>query len=112
MMTLSWIMVETRPISIKDVLFYLIAGLNITMTKSCVYEIRSSETTSYRGLMKEHARQISIHRIFLPVLFLTPNLSSLGLGLVTPIFTPVGRKLIGSITLPSVISETRALSEF
>ena len=62
--------------------------------------------------MEEYARQIGIQRIFLPVPFLTPNLSSLWLGLVTPIFARVGRKLIDSITLPSVISDTKALSDF
>ena len=62
--------------------------------------------------MEEYARQRGLRRLFVPVPFLTPHLSSLWLGLVTPIFARVGRKLIESITMPSVVRDRGAIEVF
>ena len=62
--------------------------------------------------MEEYARQQGLRRLFVPVPLLTPRLSSLWLGLVTPLFARVGRKLIESITMPSVVRDRRALAAF
>ena len=43
---------------------------------------------------------------------LTPRLSSLWLGLVTPVYARIGRKLIESMRNPTVIHETSALDTF
>lgn len=43
---------------------------------------------------------------------LTPRLSSLWLGLVTPLYARVGRKLIESIIHPTVVRDTAALQAF
>ncbi len=41
----------------------------------------------------------------MPVPVLTPRLSSLWLGLVTPLYARVGRKLIDSIRHPTVVRD-------
>jgi len=43
---------------------------------------------------------------------LTPRLSSLWLGLVTPVYARIGRKLIESIRTPSVVRNPAALAAF
>ena len=43
---------------------------------------------------------------------LTPRLSSLWLGLVTPLYARVGRKLIESIRHSTIVHDDRALREF
>ena len=43
---------------------------------------------------------------------LTPRLSSLWLGLVTPIYARVGRKLIESIRHPTIVQDPAALEVF
>ena len=43
---------------------------------------------------------------------LTPYLSSLWLGLVTPVFARIGRKLIESIRHPTIVRDPAALTEF
>jgi hypothetical protein len=53
-----------------------------------------------------------LKRLILPVPVLTPRLSSLWLGLVTPLYVRVGRKLIDSIRHPTVVGDPAALSEF
>lgn len=48
----------------------------------------------------------------IPVPFLTPRLSSLWLGLVTPLYARIGRKLVDSITHPTVVNDDTGLREF
>ncbi len=112
MVTPRWVSVQAQPIAIADVIAYLVAALDVPLDASRVFEIGGAEITSYRGLMEEYARQRGLRRLFVPVPFLTPQLSSLWLGLVTPIFARVGRKLIESITMPSVVRDGGALELF
>ena len=44
--------------------------------------------------MMEYARQRGLRRHLIPVPLLTPYFSSLWLGLTTPVYARVGRKLI------------------
>ncbi len=58
---------------------------------------------TYGELMREYARQRGLRRWMIGVPLLTPRLSSLWLGLVTPLYARVGRKLIESITHRTVV---------
>ena len=107
-----WVSVPAQPIAIADVLDYLVAAAEMELTGSRVFEIGGAAVTTYRGLMQEYARQSGVRRLLLPVPLLTPYLSSLWLGLVTPLFARVGRKLIESITMPSVVSDPAAAAVF
>jgi hypothetical protein len=62
--------------------------------------------------MREYARQRGLRRIMLRVPVLTPHLSSLWLGLVTPIYARIGRKLIESIRHPTVVHDLSAAQLF
>src|SRR5208282_6444325 len=77
-----------------------------------IFEIGGSDQVYYGGLMKEYAKQRGLKRLVISVPFLTPRLSSLWLGLVTPLYVRVGRKLIDSIRHSTVVEDPRALSEF
>jgi hypothetical protein len=48
----------------------------------------------------------------IPVPLLTPHLSSLWLGLVTPLYARVGRKLIDSLRHPTVVRDDTAMRLF
>ena len=48
----------------------------------------------------------------IPVPVLTPRLSSLWLGLVTPIYARIGRKLVDSMRNPTLVSDPSALAVF
>ena len=112
MVTPRWVTVQAQPIAIDDVLAYLVAALDLPPAGARVFEIGGGAVTTYRGLMQEYARQRGTRRLFLPVPLLTPHLSSLWLGLVTPLFARVGRKLIESITVPSVVRDAGAARAF
>ena len=112
MITPRWVSVKAQPIAIEDVLAYLMYALELPGDAHCTYEIGGADRMSYLDLMKAYGRITGLHRIFIPVPFLTPRLSSLWLGLVTPVFFAVGRRLIESITTPSVVEQDDALRHF
>jgi hypothetical protein len=67
---------------------------------------------SYGEIMREYARQRGLHRLMIPVPVLTPAISSLWLGLVTPLYARVGRKLIEGVRNPTVVQDDSALRTF
>jgi uncharacterized protein YbjT (DUF2867 family) len=107
-----WVSVAAQPIAIQDLLEYLLSSLDLPCSKSRIFEIGGADQVSYGGLMAEYARQRGLKRFMLPVPILTPRLSSLWLGLVTPLYIRVGRKLIDSIRHPTVVRDRSALAEF
>jgi uncharacterized protein YbjT (DUF2867 family)/uncharacterized protein YndB with AHSA1/START domain len=108
----SWVSRPTQPIAIDDVLAYLLAALDLPAGTGRIYEIGGPDRVSYGDLMREYARQRGLRRIYLPVPLLTPRLSSLWLGLVTPLYARVGRKLIEGVRNATVVRDESALSDF
>jgi hypothetical protein len=98
--------------AIADVLAYLEAALDLPLDRARVYEIGGADQVSYGGLMREYARQRGLHRLMIPVPVLTPWLSSLWLGLVTPLYARVGRILIESIRHPTIVRDHTAQDAF
>ncbi len=107
-----WVSVLAQPIAIQDLLAYLIAALHVPVTGSLVVEIGGADRVSYRGMMQEYARQRGLRRLMIQVPVLTPRLSSLWLGLVTPLYARVGRKLIESIRHPTIVNSPLARTLF
>jgi uncharacterized protein YbjT (DUF2867 family) len=112
MITPRWVAIRAQPIAINDVLQYLRAALDAPVSGNPVYEIGGPDQISYGELMLEYARQRGLHRLMIPVPVLTPRLSSLWLGLVTPLYARVGRKLIDSICHATVVRDDAALRVF
>ena len=112
MITPGWVRTPTQPIAIDDVIAYLVCGVEFEGEESAVFEIGGPDQVSYGGLMHEYARQIGVRRLMVPVPFLTTRLSSLWLGLVTPLYARVGKKLIGSLRNETVVHGSTALRTF
>ena len=112
MVTPRWVSVPAQPIAINDLLEYLRLAITIPVDGHRTFEIGGADVVSYGGLMREYARLRGLRRVMLPVPMLTPRLSSLWLGLVTPVYARVGRKLIDSLRNPSVVNDPAALKEF
>ena len=62
--------------------------------------------------MQEYARQSNLKRWFISVPVLTPRLSSLWLGLVTPVYARIGRKLVDSLRNPTLVRDHSARTVF
>lgn len=108
----KWVSTEASPIAIEDLLDYLVEAIDIEQEQSEVYEIGGPERISYGGIMLEYARQRGLKRYAIPVPFLSPWLSSLWLGLVTPVYARIGRKLVESLEHPTVVTNDNALKKF
>ncbi|HXI03950.1 MAG TPA: SDR family oxidoreductase, partial [Candidatus Saccharimonadales bacterium] len=103
MITPRWVGVESQPVAVGDVIQCLVAAARVQIEGSPVLEIGGAEVVSYAGIMAEYARQRGLRRLMIPVPVLTPRLSSLWLGLVTPLYARIGRRLIDSIRHPTVV---------
>ena len=112
MVTPSWVRTPTQPIAIGDVIAYLVHGLEFEGEAGAVFEIGGPDRVSYGELMHEYARQMGVRRLMVPVPFLTTRLSSLWLGLVTPLYARIGKKLIDSLRNETVVHNTIALTVF
>ena len=107
-----WVSTLAQPIGIDDLLAYLAAALHLPARESRTFEIGGADQASYGDLMREYARQRGLKRAMISVPLLTPRLSSLWLGLVTPVYARVGRELIAGLKNRSVVTDPAALSVF
>jgi uncharacterized protein YbjT (DUF2867 family) len=112
MITPRWVATTAQPIAVGDLIEYLLAALDLPDGPGRVYEIGGADRVSYGELMREYARQRGLRRLMIPVPILTPRLSSLWLGLVTPLYARVGRKLIDSMRNATVVKDDAAARDF
>ncbi|MFT5241480.1 MAG: hypothetical protein ACI9OU_001603 [Candidatus Promineifilaceae bacterium] len=112
MTTPKWVYVKSQPIAVSDLLEYLIVSLDLTISGHQIIEVGGADVVSYADLMREYAQQRGLKRFIIPVPFLTPYISSLWLGLVTPLFARIGKELIESLRHPTVVQDARAKDLF
>ena len=107
-----WVSTLAQPIGIDDVLAYLAGALHLPAGVSRTFEIGGADRASYGDVMREYARQRGLRRVMISVPILTPRLSSLWLGLITPVYARVGRELIEGLKNRSIVSDPAALAAF
>jgi uncharacterized protein YbjT (DUF2867 family) len=112
MITPAWVDTPTQPIGVEDLVDYLIAALDQPVGDSVIYEIGGPDRVSYGDLMREYGRLRGLRRVMFRVPVLSPRLSSLWLGLVTPVYAQVGRELIDGVRNPTIVEDDRALRDF
>ena len=107
-----WLATPTQPIGVDDTLSYLLAALDLPPGESRVFEIGGQDVLTYGDVIREYARQRGLRRLLISVPVLTPYLSSLWLGLVTPATASVGRHLIEGLRNPTIVRDPAALEVF
>ncbi len=112
MVTPRWTRTLAQPIAIEDVIDYLVAAISLPPDTSGVFEIGGADQVSYGELMREYARQRGLKRWIIPVPVLSPRLSSLWLGLFTPVYAGIGRKLIDSMRNETIVRDHKAREVF
>lgn len=108
MVTPKWVEVQAQPIAIGDLLNYLLQSLTVPIQEFCVVEVGGVDRCSYGDLMREYGRQRGLSRWMIKVPMLTPHLSGLWLGLVTPLYARIGRSLIESTRHPTIVEDPTA----
>jgi uncharacterized protein YbjT (DUF2867 family) len=112
MITPRWVRIRAQPVAVEDVIDYLVAAREAPFDGSTVIEIGGGEVVSYGRILEEYARQRGLKRLTIPVPVLTPWLSSLWLGLVTPLYATTGRKLIDSIQHETIVRDPEPAKKF
>ncbi len=107
-----WVNTRTQPIAIGDVLAYLKEAIDLPDGRGGVFEIGGPEVVSYGDMMREYAALRRLRRLFISVPLLTPRLSGLWLGLVTPAQALVGRALVEGLRNPTVVRSPAARETF
>jgi uncharacterized protein YbjT (DUF2867 family) len=98
MITPSWVRTRIQPIAVRDVLRLLVAGARLPDDVSRAFDIGGPDVLTYRDMMIRYARIAGLpRRLIVPVPVLTPGLSSLWVGLVTPVPAPIARPLTESL---------------
>lgn len=108
----KWIKCLVQPIHIDDVLNYLMEAIEKPVKGHHIVEIGGADVVSYKDFMLAYAKIRGLKRYIITVPVLTPYLSSLWLGLVTPVYKRIGRKLIESIVNDSVVLHPKEQKEF
>ena len=102
----SWLSIPTQPIGIDDAIEYLARAPVELPPGSHEVQIGGPDVLSYGEMLDRMAEALGIRpRWRIPVPFLTPKLSSLWIGLVTPVDAGVARLLIESLSTPTVVTD-------
>lgn len=99
-----WMQNPIDPISIRDVLYYLVAAGDPERVPAGAYDIKGPETTSYRALLKSYARISGKWQTSLPVRGIGTAAASLVTGLVLPVPDGLAADLVQSLNHPMVAS--------
>jgi uncharacterized protein YbjT (DUF2867 family) len=109
MTTPKWVGTLVQPIAVRDVLFYLCEVLEVPETAGRIIGIGGPDVMSYQELMQVYAEVSGLgRRLIVPVPVLTPGLSSLWIGLVTPLPTGLARPLVESLVNEVVVEDDTA----
>lgn len=98
MITPKWVKTKIQPIAVRDVLYYLVGAASISNDVNRAFDIGGNDIFTYKEMMEHYARVADLRkRIIIPVPLLTPRLSSLWVGLVTPVPGSIAKPLVRSL---------------
>ena len=110
MTTPKWVMNKTHPIAIRDILYYLKNAATLQEPINKVFDIGGPEVLTYADMMQKFAKLSGLKkRWIIKVPVLTPGLSSLWIGLVTPVPTALARPLVGSLISEVVADPAKSI---
>ncbi|MGA1248059.1 MAG: SDR family oxidoreductase [Candidatus Nanopelagicales bacterium] len=110
MTTPKWVSNKTHPIAIRDVLWYLDRAAKLETPVNGIYDVGGPDILSYAEMMQIFAKVAGLRkRVIIQVPLLTPRLSSLWIGLVTPVPTSLAKPLVESLISETVADEKKAL---
>lgn len=109
----AWLKTDTQPIGIDDVIEYLRRAPEVPESTGREIEIGGPDVLSYGAMLDRMAVVMGKRpRPKVPVPLLTPRLSSLWLGLITPVDTNVARPLVEGLTTATVVTDPAGAAPF
>lgn len=106
MVTPRWLDTRIQPIAVRDVLRYLVAAGSLPPGVSRAFDIGGPDVLTYRDMMQRYAEVAGLApRRIITLPLLSPSLSSLWVGLVTPVPGSIARPLVDSLVHEVVCKE-------
>lgn len=113
MLTPSWTRTRTQPVAIADVVAYLAAAPGVAGASGREIELGGPDVTTYGGMMDAAAEALGVRRRpRLAVPLLSPRLSSLWIGLITPVDTGVARPIVEGLETETVVRDPSGMALF
>ena len=110
MTTPKWVSNRTQPISVRDVLYYLRSVAKLKNPVNQICDIGGPEVVTYAEMMQKFAEISGLpKRIIIQVPVLSPKLSSLWIGFVTPVPTSLARPLVESLISEVVVDPAKSI---
>lgn len=103
----AWSANPMDPISIRDVLYYLVAAADGTKVPAGAYDIFGPETTSYSELLRAYARISGKWRAELPVPMVDTGVVSWMTAAILPVPGGLAADLVESLDHPMMASDAR-----
>lgn len=103
-----WVYTRIQPISIRDVLDYLVAAMSVPTSAGRVIEIGGADVQTYGDMIMGYARARELKRWLIPVPVLTPNLSAYWVHWMTPISASIAHALIEGLRNEVVVRDASA----
>jgi uncharacterized protein YbjT (DUF2867 family) len=109
----AWLKTPTQPIGIDDVVAYLAAAPHVGGSEGREVQIGGPDVLSYGDMLDLMAYALGVKpRPKIPVPFVTPKLSSLWIGLVTPVDAGVARPLVEGLSTPTTVTDHTGMDLF
>jgi uncharacterized protein YbjT (DUF2867 family) len=109
----AWLRTKTQPIGIDDVIEYLSRAPEIPKSIGREVQIGGPDVLSYGEMLERMARAMGRRpRLMVPVPLITPWLSSLWIGLVTPVDANVARPLVEGLKTATVVGDPSGAEPF
>jgi uncharacterized protein YbjT (DUF2867 family) len=109
----SWLRTDTQPIGVDDVIEYLRRAPEVAESRGREVQVGGPDVLSYGEMLDRMALAMKLRpRPKLPVPFITPWLSALWLGLVTPVDTNVARPLVEGLTTETIVTDPSGAAPF
>jgi uncharacterized protein YbjT (DUF2867 family) len=109
----AWLGTPTQPIGIDDAVAYLAAAPATAASAAREVQIGGPDVLSYGEMLDRMALALGRRpRPKIPVPVLTPWLSSLWIGLVTPVDAGVARPLVESLSTETVVTDPSGAAAF
>ncbi len=113
MVTPSWLSTPTQPIAVDDVIAYLSQARDAGRAPAGEVQIGGPDVLPYSAMLDRMADALGRRRpVKVPMPLLAPGLSSLWIGLVTPVDTAVARPLVEGLRTPTVVTDPAPAERF
>ncbi len=109
----AWIATPTQPIAVDDVITYLASAPDVAASAGREVQIGGPDVLSYGDMLDRMAEALGVRRRpKVPVPLLTPWLSSLWIGLVTPVDAAIARPLIEGLSTSTTVTDPSGAALF